>query len=267
MELSHGRSKARPLWYTDLGRKAKKEKERPMTGSYLKATALVLCTGLAGLLIAATASSIPVTMTTSNGTVAGTGITYTISVVGDDGGPRNIFPSTSSDNGVWTWTGGFPEFLSFGQAEIMTVTFSAPVPIADFVFGVESTSASTGKLTVSGGTAGVGDFNLTDSLQVYTGPNGAAVYNPANGQVTASGQNQSVMIGSTSTNTVTSFTFAAGASDDGGDGYTVFFGTLNSPPSGTPAPPSVWLAVAGCVALLGYGLWFRRRAVACTPQR
>ncbi len=238
-----------------------------MTGSYLKASALVLCAGLAGLLIAGTVSSIPVTMTTSNGTVPGTGITYTISAVGDDGGPRNIFPSASSDHNVWTWTGGFPEFYSRGQAESMTVTFSAPVPIADFVFGVQSTSSSTGQLTLSGGTAGVGDFNLTDSLQVYSGATGAAVYNPANGAVTAAGQNQSVMIGSTSAHTVTSFTFAAGASDAGTDGYTVFFGILNSPPSGTPVPASLWLAVAGCLALLGYGLWFRRRAVACTPQR
>ena len=35
----------------------------------------------------------------------------------------------------------------------------------------------------------------------------------------------------------------------------------------TPAPSSVWLAVMGCLALLGYTLWFRRPAVASGPQR
>jgi hypothetical protein len=40
------------------------------------------------------------------------------------------------------------------------------------------------------------------------------------------------------------------------------FAILYTPatPSGTPAPPSLWLALAGCLALLGYALWSRRRA-------
>lgn len=100
----------------------------------------------------------------------GTTTGYTITVTGDDGGPRNIFPATSSDNGVWTWAGpspNFPEFLSFGEAETLTVTFDSAVPIDDFVFGVSSTSASTGQLTLVGGSAGLGDFDLTDSLQAF----------------------------------------------------------------------------------------------------
>ncbi len=41
------------------------------------------------------------------------------------------------------------------------------------------------------------------------------------------------------------------------------FAILYTPgtPSGTPAPPSLWLSLAGCLALLGYALWSRRRAV------
>jgi hypothetical protein len=204
--------------------------------------------GFGVAMVPAQAGPIPVVMTASNGTVPGTGITYTISVVGDDGGPRNIFPSASSDNNVWNWTGGFPEFLSFGEPETLTVTFSAPVPIDDFVFGVNSTSASTGQLTLTGGTGGVGDFNLTDSLQVYTGATGAAIYDPSTGIVTASGQNQSLMIGSTSVNTVSSFSYANGASDGGADGYTVFVGFAQ------PAPePSSLLLLVTSAALIGGG--------------
>jgi hypothetical protein len=34
---------------------------------------------------------------------------------------------------------------------------------------------------------------------------------------------------------------------------------LPDPPPGTPAPPTLWLAVTGCLALAGYALWSRRR--------
>jgi hypothetical protein len=214
--------------------------------------AAIVCVGFTGFLLPANASTTFVEMTTSNGIVPADGVSYTIGIVGDNGGPRNIFPSASSDNNVWTWTGGFPEFLSFGEAETLTVTFGSPVPIADFVFGVNSTSASTDQLTVSGGTAGVGDFNLTDSLQIYTGATGAAVYNSATGTVTAAGQNQSLMIGSTSSNTVTSLSFAAGASDGGADGYTVFFGLA------TPEPGTAGLLLGGLIFLCG-GRSLRRR--------
>ena len=194
----------------------------------LTKTAALLTVGLGCILTAAYAAPITVEMTnTSPGTVPGTAITYTISVVGDDGGPRNIFPSASSDNNVWTWPGpnpNFPEFLSFGQAETLTVTFSAPLPINHVVFGINSTSASSSTLGVAGGTAATGDFDLSDSLQVYTGPTGAASFNQSTGNITAAGQNQSIMIGSTSSNTISSFTLSAGASDGGADGYTVFVG-------------------------------------------
>jgi hypothetical protein len=59
-------------------------------------------------------------MTTTNGSVPGTVVTYRISDNGD-GGPRNIFPGASSDSNVWTWNNGFPEFLSFGNPQTLTV--------------------------------------------------------------------------------------------------------------------------------------------------
>ncbi len=33
----------------------------------------------------------------------------------------------------------------------------------------------------------------------------------------------------------------------------------NSPPATTPAPPTLWLVIGGCMAVLGYTLWSRRR--------
>jgi hypothetical protein len=35
-----------------------------------------------------------------------------------------------------------------------------------------------------------------------------------------------------------------------------------APPAGTPAPPSLWLAMAGCIAILAYALRARRRTYA-----
>ena len=55
-------------------------------------------------------------------------------------------------------------------------------------------------------------------------------------------------------NPITAFT-------SGGKTYNVFaiaYAPSSSPPPATPAPPSLWLAVIGCAALLGYALWLRR---------
>ena len=194
-------------------------------------------------------------MTTANGTVPGTSTSYTISITGDDGGPRNIFSSASSDNNVWSWTGGFPEFLSFGEAETLTVSFSAPIPLSDIVFGVNSTSASTDHVTLSGGNATLSDLDLSVSLQVYTGATGAAVFDSGTGEVTASGQNQSLMLGSTSSDTITSLTYAAGASDGGADGYTVFVGFRQVP---VPEPATIASLASGLCLLWGIRRQARR---------
>ncbi len=37
-----------------------------------------------------------------------------------------------------------------------------------------------------------------------------------------------------------------------------------TPVPGTPAPPSLWLTITGCLALFGYALWSRRRASGIT---
>jgi hypothetical protein len=229
--------------------------------SLQRCAAAVFLAGMGFAAMPAQASSIPVVMTTSNGTVPGTSITYTIAITGDDGGPRNIFPSASSDNGVWSWTGGFPEFLSFGMPETVTVTFSAPVPIDDIVFGINSTSASTSQLQLTGGTATTSDFNLTDSLEVYTGPTGEASFDSSSGMIAAPGQNQSIMIGSTSSATIDSFSLAAGASDGGADGYTEFVGFAQPQIAPVPEPsPAGLLGAALALLLLVQPLWRRRRS-------
>jgi hypothetical protein len=43
--------------------------------------------------------------------------------------------------------------------------------------------------------------------------------------------------------------------------FAVAWALPDSPPSATPAPPSLWLVLTGCLILLGYALWSRRRAV------
>lgn len=209
--------------------------------------------GIVAVLLAlsapADAAILMYTTTASSGVVPGTSIDYTLTDAG--GTPRNVFPGATSDNGVWTWTGGFPEFLTAGP-QTLTVTFSDPVKASAILFGLDSTSASTSSFTVSGGTADTADFNLTDSLNVYNGDTGIATYNAAAGTITAPGQDQSIIIGSSSGDTLTQLVLHAGASDGGADGYTAFFG-LTEP---VPEPSSIVLlttAVFGLVRL-------RRRA-------
>ena len=59
------------------------------------------------------------------------------------------------------------------------------------------------------------------------------------------------------------FCFSRDFLDCGASTHSVF-AIMDSPgsePAAAPEPASLWLAVAGCVALLGYTLWTRRRAV------
>ena len=113
-----------------------------MRNAWLRTAALAVW-GFGGFCPVYAAGPINLSMTTSNGTVPGTAIAYTIAVIGNDGGPRAIFPPGSSDNNIWTWTNYFAEFLSFGGPQTLTVNFSAPVPISAFVFGVNSTVAGS----------------------------------------------------------------------------------------------------------------------------
>ena len=175
--------------------------------------------GSVGLQGGASSGPTPISLTTTNGTVPGTSITYTISNTG--GTPRNIFPSGTSDQNLWSWT-SFPEFLAAGTPISLAVTFSAPIPANRLVWGANSvTPPSATKFTPSGGTASAADFNLTDGISAVraTGP---ASYNASTGTITANSQDVSLMVGSASTNTLTSFTISA--TNNSTDGYTVFFG-------------------------------------------
>ena len=162
------------------------------------------------------AQPIQVTTTTIDGTVPGTAIDYTITSTGM---AREIFAPGTSDSGTWEWTNGFPEFVGTG-AQTLTVDFSGPIPVERIVLGVNS-AGNPMTLTVSGGTATTADFDLADELTAV-GAAGPLTYDGATGIFTATGANQSLMIGSTSGNTLTSFTLTG---DNGGDGYTLFFGT------------------------------------------
>jgi hypothetical protein len=91
-------------------------------------------------------------------------------------------------------------------------------------------------------------------LQVYTGPTGAALYDPGTGTITVPVQIQSLMLGSTTSDTLKSFTLAAGASDGGGDGYTVFVGFTTA---AAPKPSTLSLACLGAFGFCAYA-WRRR---------
>ena len=96
-------------------------------------------------------------------------------------------------------------------------------------------------MTLTGGTAGFADFNLTDSILGTPG----AVYDPSTGMISNTVVNDSIMVGSSSSKTVTSFTYANGT--DFGDGYTLFFG-LAQPPVTSP------LTITSLIATLNV-LW------------
>ena len=173
--------------------------------------------------IAIAASVVPVSLTTTNGTVPGTSITYTISNSG--GTPRAIFPAGNSDHSIWSWT-SFPEFLAPGTPISLAVTFSAPLPANRLVWGVNSvTSPSSTNFVPGGGTASATDFDLTDGIAALSN-RGTASYNSSTGVVSATGNDQGLMVGSSSSKTLTSFTLSA--TNNSTDGYTIFFGFTNA---------------------------------------
>ena len=216
------------------------------------ATRIALAFGLATFAAPLAQAQINIMTTTTSGIVPGTATTYTITDRGS--AARNIFPDGQSDKGTFAWTNGFPEFLTAGGLQLLNVTFSAPVPINKFVFGANSYfPQATIAFTVTGGTATTADFDLQDSLQAFTGPTGAGAYNPATGQLTATSGDQSVIVGSTSSKTITSFDIVA----RNPEGYTLFFGTVNAAPSAVPEPGSVALLVG--MMTVGAGIFRKRR--------
>lgn len=211
-------------------------------------TALIISLFLA--FAARSQAQILIDLRTTGGTVPGTSITYTVT---DTGTARAIFPPNTSDAGVWRWNDPFDEFVTTGGPQILTVNFSAPTPINTFVLGVNSISFSTALLSVSGGTATTADFNLSDGLQALTGPTGVATYNGTTGTFAATSNDRSLMIGSTSTNTLTSFTLAA----NNGEGYTLFYGVVTPAATAIPEPSSMVLWGVGGLGLVARSL--RRR--------
>ncbi len=108
---------------------------------------------------------IAITPTTTDGTVPGTAIDYTISATGQ---ARAIFSLGTTDSGLWGWSNNFPEFV--GQnVQTLTVTFDAPVPINRIILGVNSVSTSPFTLMVVGA-ASTADFDLSDAISLYGNP-------------------------------------------------------------------------------------------------
>ena len=183
-----------------------------------------------------------INLLSSNGTVPGTSTTYTIT---DNGTAQSISPNVgNSNNNFWHWTTGFPEFTTIGGQQTLTVNFSAPVSINRIVTGIRDAANTTTTFAVSGGSASAFDFDLADGLFAQS----AASYNSLNGVITSSGANGTLMIGSTSSNTLTSFSLSTPTSGAGEGTYTQFFG-LTSGTAVTPEPGSV--ALLGSIFLSG----------------
>lgn len=201
-----------------------------------------------------------VTTTTTDGTISGTSITYTITATGT---AREIFAPGNSDGNAWSWTNGFPEYVAT-NFQSLSVSFSDPVPINRIVLGVNSiVTGHIFTLTLNGGTASTADFDLTDGLAAVGGT-APATYTSATGQFTATGADQSLMIGSTSSNTITGFSLSG---DDGGDGYTLFFGTAAAPIT-TPIPTiGEWgMIILSMLTLITGTLIMRRRGILATQK-
>ncbi len=200
--------------------------------------------------VAAQAGAITVAMTTADGVDPLSGVSYTIS--DPNGTVRIIFPGAgSSTNNVWAWNSSISEYeTSFAQT--VTVTFASPVPISDIVFGVSSTSFTTGQVTLTG-SATLADLDLQDTRGGDTG--GAASYNSTTGAITSSAQDQGVMLGSDSMDTITALSYFNPASEGGADGYSVYVGFVQG--TGTPEPSSGLLFLGAAAGLLFVSTWFR----------
>lgn len=216
---------------------------------------LAILSALLAFPLTASAQPIEVIPTTADGMVPGTGITYTLTATGM---AREIWAPGMSDMGTWEWLNGFPEFVSIGT-QTLTVDFSAPVQINRIVLGVNSAGIGPFTLTLSGGSATTSDFDVMDGLTVVGGA-APALYDGATGEFSFTGGDQSLMIGSTSTNTITQFSITG---DNGGDGYTLFYGpTAVAPVSAVDEIPTLGeMGIATLVLLLaGAAVLVLRRA-------
>ena len=191
------------------------------------------------------AQSIEVATTTSNGTVSGTAITYTITA---SGMAREIFSPNSSSFMIWNWTNNFPEFVGV-NIQTLTADFSAAVSLNRLVIGVNSIGVDA-TVAVSGGTASTSDFDLNDGLPSTYGGSTDRTFTPASGLIDVTGVNQSIMIGSTSSNTVTQLSITT--LDNGGDGFTLFFGTVPAEAIVATSVPilSGWMLILLCLGLI-----------------
>lgn len=91
-----------------------------------------------------------------------------------------------------------------------------------------------------------GQPGTTTGIYVISGVGPATAVSSASSTPLGSSA-QTVTVGS-STATVTYSVFA------------ILYTPGSAPPPATPAPPALWLAIIGCLALFGFALWSRRRA-------
>ena len=98
----------------------------------------------------------------------------------------------------------------------------------------------------------------------YSGQSGTTTVNTGNGAV----QNVRMVYSNNGQPPLTQWT-AAGPLAGMTTTYSVLviaWALADSLPA-TPAPPTLWLGVTGCLVLFSYALWSRRRAVPSGPQR
>jgi hypothetical protein len=131
-----------------------------------------------------------------------------------------------------------------------------------FLRALQSNSASSAIFTTPLNSFSPGSQGLaisTDGTVQVVNVSGAAYY--ADGAPTLTSEISGVGRGlfTHSANTGTALT----SFSSGGTTYNVFaVGWMvgSAPPPATPAPPALWLAIIGCLALFGFALWSRRRA-------
>jgi hypothetical protein len=161
-----------------------------------------------------------VSVTTGTGTlntIEGTTVSYT--VTSNAAGTRDdVSPPYTTDNGKFRTDSTIHEFLdNYANANMgTTITFDQAVQarnvvaIFDNIIGGGSNIGEYAAITVSGGTATTASFDVSDTGHSVFGNGSNIGYNAGNGQLGAGDLNgNSIIIGSTSTDTLTSITLYA----------------------------------------------------------